>query len=114
VIPRNRQSLYERGAQASCHRGACDGAVTIDDDTAELRFDPTAPVPDLVDPIPEGISRAELKRIIDPFLLEGMASYAQSGGGSDDRVLGLYRQRRACYGLGIVFAEGAPDRYRFD
>jgi UDP-MurNAc hydroxylase len=100
--------------RATCHPGASDIAVMVEDDTVDLRFDPTAPVPDLVDPNPEGCSRAELGRIIGPFLMEGMAAYAKSAYGTGDKVIGLYRQYAARYALGIVFAAGAPDWYRFE
>jgi hypothetical protein len=103
----------DRG-RASYLPAASEIAVTVQDDTAALRFDPTAPVPDLVDPNPEGWSRAELERIIDRFVMEGMALYTRSGYATGDRVIDLYRQRAAHYALGIVFAEGAPDWYRFD
>jgi len=103
----------DRG-RTSYRPGASEIAVTVQDDTAALRFDPTAPVPDLVDPNPEGRSRAELKRIIDRFVMEGIAAYTRSDFATGDRVLDLYRQRTARYALGIVFAEGAPEWYRFD
>jgi hypothetical protein len=94
-------------------RGASQVAIMVEDDTAALRFDPTGSVPDLTDPNPEGCSRAELERIIGPFM-EGMAAYARSGHGTGDKVTGLYRRFAARYALGIVFAEGPPAWYRFE
>lgn len=102
----------DRG-RTSYRAGVSDIAVTVHDDTTELRFDPTAPVPELVDPNPAGRSREELERIIDPFVMEGMAAYARSGSGGD-KVIGAYRQHGARYALGIVFAEGPPEWYRFE
>lgn len=103
----------DRG-RARYRQAAADIAVMVEDDTAELRFDPTAPVPDLVDPNPDGRSRAELKCTIDPFITQGMAAYARSGHGASDKVIGLYREYAVRYLLGIVFAEGAPEWYRFE
>jgi UDP-MurNAc hydroxylase len=99
--------------RAMYHRGASPVAIMVEEDTGDLRFDPTAPVPELTDPNPEGQSRAELARIIGPFL-EGIATYARSGHGTGDKVLGLYRQYAARYVLGIVFPEGPPDWHRFE
>lgn len=99
---------------AAYQPGASDVAFLVEDDTGDLRFDPTAPVPDLIDPNPAGCSRAELARIIDPFVTDGMAAYARSGYGAGDRVVELYRQHAVRYALGIVFDEEPPCWYRFE
>ena len=106
-------SVEIEGGRVSYQPGASDAAVTVEDDTPSLRFDPTAAVPDLTDPNPEGRTGAELKSIIDPFVIEGMAAYAGSGD-AGDRVIDLYRRHGVHYALGIVFADGATDWYRFD
>lgn len=98
---------------ATYHRGASEIAVMVEEDTANLRFDPTALVPDLTDPNPEGYSRAELVRIIDPFL-EGMAAYARSGKEAGDKVSDLYHRYAARYALCIVFADGPAAWHRFE
>jgi UDP-MurNAc hydroxylase len=102
------------GGTASFRPGAAVAAVMIEDDTAQLRFDPTGPVPDLTDPNPLCRSRVELERVIVPFVMEGMAVYAQSGYDDGDKVIGLYRQHAVRYALGIVFPTGMPHWYRFE
>lgn len=99
--------------RATCRPDASQAAVMVEEDTAELNFDPTAPVPDLIDPNPERRSRVELLRIIDPFL-QGMAAYASSADGYGDKVSDLYHRYGAHYALGVVFAYGPPAWYRFE
>jgi hypothetical protein len=101
------------GGEAAYRPGASDAAVMVEDDTSAIRFDPTAPVPELKDPNPDGRSRDQLAGSIKSFVLEGMAEYARSGYRLDDRVIGLYRQHAARYALGIVFPEGPPDWFLF-
>jgi UDP-MurNAc hydroxylase len=102
----------DRGA-ATYHAAASEIAAMVEDDSANLRFDPTAAVPALADPNPEGRSRVELSRIIDPFLRGGMVAYARAAYDDGDRLAQLYRRCGTCYGLEIVFPEGPPDWYRF-
>lgn len=101
------------GSEVIYHPNASDAAVMVEDDTAKIRFDPTAPVPELTDPNPDGRSRDELVRTIRPYILEGMAGYARAGYRLDDKVVGLHRQHAARYALGVVYPEGASDWYRF-
>jgi UDP-MurNAc hydroxylase len=97
------------------HRpGASDIAVMEADDTARICFDPTAPVPELTDPNPEGLSTDALRRIIEPFVREGLARYALAGYGAADKVAGLYRRHGASYLLSIIFPDGETDHHRFD
>lgn len=103
-----------RGAEVAYHPSASDLAITVDDDRAHIRFDPTAPVPELTDPNPEGRPREELARSIRPYVLDGMAGYARAGYRQGDKVVGLYRQRRARYALAVVYPEGPADWFGFD
>ncbi len=102
------------GGEATYHPGASDAAAMVADDTPAIRFNPTAPVPELTDPNPEGRSREELAGSIASFVMQGMAEYARSGYRLDDKVIGLYRRHAARYALGVIFSEGAPDWYRFE
>lgn len=92
------------------HRpGASPVAVMDEDDSAQIAFDPTAPVPALADPNPDGTSVDALRRTLDPFVA-GLAAYARA----DDKLTQMYRRRGASYTLSIVFPDGAWDHHRFD
>jgi hypothetical protein len=93
------------GTDIIYHPSASDAAVMVEDDTTKIRFDPTAPVPELADPNPDGWSREELIRTIRPYVLEGMASYARAGYQRSDKVIDFYRQHAARYALGVVYPE---------
>ena len=60
------------------HARASDVAETLEDDTAQIRFDPTAPIPALHDPNPDGYGRAKLGRSVKTFIA-GLAAYARAG-----------------------------------
>jgi hypothetical protein len=95
------------------HRpGASSVAVMDEDDSAAIAFDPTAPVPPLVDPNPEGASVAALRQTLDPFVA-GLTAYAQDGGNTD-KLVPMYRRRGASYALAVVFPDGAWDHVRFE
>ena len=94
--------------------GASAVAELIADDTNKIRFDPTAPVPDLLDPNPDGASRASLVEIIDSFIAEGINAYARAGYQNDDRLIGLYRGHRVRYAIAVVLPDGEANWYRFE
>lgn len=94
--------------------GGSEAAVMEKDDTARIRFDPTASVPELVDPNPDGCRREELEETVRSFVMGGMASYARSGYRQSDKVIDLYRQHAVRYALGVVYPEGASEWYRFE
>jgi hypothetical protein len=98
------------GGGMRINRGGSPIAVTLQDDSEWLSFDPTAPVPELADPNPEGLSRAALEERILPFLA-GFKAYAE---GEGDAVIRLYRAQRARFALSVVFPEGPPLSVRFD
>jgi UDP-MurNAc hydroxylase len=93
--------------------GASTIAVMDEDDSAAIEFDPTAPVPALSDPNPDGRSKNSLQRIICPFI-DGFAGYARAGDAGADKVVGLYRRHGVAYTLAIVFPNGEIKRHRFD
>lgn len=94
------------------HPGASDIAVLKEDDSDRIHFDPTAPVPELTDPNPDGWSKAALRQTIDPFL-EGLADYVRTGHATADKVVEMYRRHGASYTLSVVFPDGEIDHYRF-
>ena len=97
------------------HRpGASEVAVMEEDDSDRLCFDPTAPVPALSDPNPDGWSNQELRRIIDPLAIQGLTAYVEAGYRKADTVVDLYRRHGASYTLSVVFPDGECDHHRFD
>lgn len=103
----NPGDVVEVEGGAVCHRrGASEAAVMEADDTHLIRFDPTAPIPDLADPNPEGEPANRLAPVIDRFIVDGMLAYARRGYAREDRVIGLYRRYGASYALGVVFPDG--------
>ncbi|MGQ0662215.1 MAG: MBL fold metallo-hydrolase [Pseudomonadota bacterium] len=93
--------------------GASDVAMLVADDTAALRFDPTAPVPELADP-DLGYARADLARMVGEFIAVGLYGYARAGYGNGDKVVALYRRQRARYGVAVVFPDEGSVWYRFE
>ncbi|MFQ5984093.1 MAG: MBL fold metallo-hydrolase, partial [Alphaproteobacteria bacterium] len=97
------------------HRpGASEAAVMEADDTDLIRFDPTAPIPELADPNPEGEPADRLAAVTDRFVVDGMLGYVQRGYADEDRVIGLYRRYGASYALGVVFPGGRVAWYCID
>jgi hypothetical protein len=96
------------------HPGASEVAVMMEDDTASLRFDPTAPIPELVDPNPDGYSREHLTRVTDLFVTDGIASFVRKGYPDKEKIVSLYRQNQVRYSIAIVFPDSKVTWYRFD
>ncbi len=110
----NPGDVFDIASGRIAHRpGASAIAAMEEDDSAAIDFDPTAPVPALSDPNPDGWSKHALHRVIAP-LIEGLASYARDGGTGADKVISLYRRHGAAYALAIVFPDGEVERHRFD
>ncbi|MCI0429746.1 MAG: MBL fold metallo-hydrolase [Rhodospirillales bacterium] len=97
------------------HRpSSSEAAVMEEDDSDRLCFDPTAPVPALSDPNPDGWSIEELRAVINPFVANGLAAYVHSGYRDGDRLIDLYRRHAVSYSLAIVLPDGGCDHHRFD
>ncbi|MFQ6018199.1 MAG: MBL fold metallo-hydrolase [Kiloniellaceae bacterium] len=111
----NPGDVFELGREGVSHRpGASDVARLVEDDSALIRFDPTAPVPELIDPNPDGYSRETLTRVTDSFVTDGIGHYARKGYRHDDDVVSLYRRHLARYAIAVVFPDGAASWYRFE
>ncbi len=95
--------------------GASKIARTIVDDTELLRYDPTAPVPPLVDPNPTNVSRDGLVREVDQTLnaFERFVRDALANAGRDTLV-DAYRKVGASYAIGVVFPDGDETWLRID
>ena len=87
-------------------------ATMLEDDTALLRFDPTAPVPALVDPNPDAYPQVRMELAVDTCLTE-LTEFLATAYASGDAVVAELRQHRATYGIGVVYPDGVERRYRF-
>lgn len=89
-------------------------ARTLEDDTDRLRFDPTAPIPPLADPNPQGYSTERMERAVEACL-EELAGFVRSAAAAgNDAVLEEYRRCRASYAIGVVFPDRAERWLRID
>jgi UDP-MurNAc hydroxylase len=79
-------------------------ARTIEDDTHLLRFDPTAEIPPLRDPNPDGFSTQKLREGVDACL-EGFLRFIRDASTSGDPVVDEYRRLEATYAIGVVFGD---------
>jgi len=115
AVVMNPGDVFEIADGSVIHRpGESEVAEMVEDDTARIRFDPTAPMPDLKDPNPEGYPKAKLERIATSFVGEALAGYVRAGDNTGDRLIALYRQHRVRYAVGLVFPDGETRWYRFD
>jgi hypothetical protein len=95
----------ERG-KVKHHVAASKIARTLEDDTQLLRFDPTAPIPSLLDPNPGGLSTQRLVAGVEDCVTEFLG-FVRTAYLSGDPVLDEYRRLRATYAVGVVFGDGA-------
>lgn len=93
------------------HPGASKVATTLEDDTASLRFDPTAPVPPLTDPNPDGHSNELLTRAVDDCL-EGFFGFISAAYREGDALVADHRRLLASYAVGVVFPDGHERWFR--
>ena len=97
-----------------CHGAASPLAAMEEDDTALIRFDPSAPIPPLADPDSDGYGRQHLEAQCARFLGEGMAGYVRKGYLSDEPVVRAYREHRVCYAVVLIFPGGEERWHRFE
>jgi hypothetical protein len=89
---------------------ASDIAVTLRDDRARIRFDPTAPIPELRDPNPDGYLLQQLAAVTEQLIRDGVGGFLDSG----HELVQRYRALAASYAVEIVFPDESACRYRFD
>lgn len=99
------------GGEVKHHPGASKVATMLEDDTALLRFDPTAPVPPLTDPNPDGHATLALTRSADECL-EGFFAFLRQSYRTPDALVEEYRKLRATYAVGIMLPDGSERWYR--
>jgi hypothetical protein len=102
------------GARVRHLKGASAIARMTRDDHRLIEFDPTAPIPPLTDPNPEGQPVAQLEEVTHRFLAEQMGGFALGEQGLNDPVVQLYRQHRVRYAVGVALPGSAVQWYRFD
>lgn len=95
--------------------GASEVATTLEDDTALLRYDPTAEVPPLTDPNPDGYPAERMWRAMKDCLA-GLSEFINGAYKASDPIVAEYRRLRASYAVGIVFPDGQEHfwQVRFD
>jgi L-ascorbate metabolism protein UlaG (beta-lactamase superfamily) len=107
--------VFEIGANVVHHLPAASTAVVIkSDNIALIDFDPTAPIPDLIDPNPDACSMTQLAEVAERFITDGLASLAFGPQGSTDPVVRLYAKHQARYAIGLIFPDSTIRWYRFD
>jgi len=101
-----------KGAGVEVRRNASPFCRMIRDDTAELRFDPTAFIPPLRDPNPGDDTEEEMVRTI-AGCLEGLHHYATENFGRRLTLADRYRRARAVYEVAVVLPNGTR-RWQID
>jgi hypothetical protein len=91
-------------------RGASDLAVTEEDDSALIHFDPTAPIPELRDPNPDGYALETLARETERFVRDGLGGFVDG----DDEQVQRYRALGARYAVALVLPDASVRWVRFD
>lgn len=98
------------GGKVTHRPAASPFARTIAQDLDRLRFDPTAAVPPLADPNPDGHSIEELSRVADECV-EGLVDFVRRSYGGGDALVAEHRKLRAVYAIGVVMPDGAERCY---
>jgi hypothetical protein len=92
---------------------ASDVAITESDDTDLLRFDPTAPIAELIDPNPAGATPEQLVHSVEDLVIRPLQKYLQQPRSAGDRVVGAYRALGATYRVETVLPGGGTPSYLF-
>lgn len=112
TIIANPGDVFEVEAGDVRHKpGASKVATMLEDDTRLLRFDPTAPVPPLADPNPDGHSNELLTSAVDDCI-EGFFGFISEAYGTGDEVVADHRRLLASYAIGVVFPDGDERWFR--
>jgi hypothetical protein len=90
--------------------GAATLAVTDEDDSAAIEYDPTAPIPALRDPNPDGYTMAELTAASERFVRDGLGGFIDG----DHEIVRRYRALGKSYAVGAVFPDDSVAWCRFD
>jgi hypothetical protein len=102
------------GGAVRALRAASDVAVTNRDDTDLIDFDPTAPIPELVDPNPCGDPVDELVRRTEELVVEPLRRFAASPQAATDQVVSAYAALGVRYDLDVILPDGDARSYRWE
>ena len=94
-------------------KGAAPFAHTDARDTARIAYDPTATIPRLSDPNPDGYQTDRLEQLA-VGLLTKLGDWVGTSATSDDRVLRAYRELEVRYQMGLVFPDDTERRFALD
>jgi hypothetical protein len=106
--------IHIDGDDLRCLRAASDVAFTNCDDTERIDFDPTAPIPELVDPNPHGADVDELAHRVEELVIEPLRDFVTSPQATTDPVVSSYHDLRVRYTLGVVGPDGPAGSYEWD
>ncbi|MEE8507868.1 MAG: MBL fold metallo-hydrolase [Myxococcota bacterium] len=93
------------GGDPRVARGASPIATTLDASTAAIRFDPTAPIPPLRDPNPEGLRPSEMRETISSFLEKELLPHCVEALGQSRSLAARYRREGVVYGIEVIFPD---------
>lgn len=101
----NPGDVFEiEGGHVKHHVAASPIARMVEDDTHLLQFDPTAPIPPLQDPNPDGLSTQLLRAGVEDCVT-GFLAFVREAYISGDPVVDEYRKLHATYAMGIAFGD---------
>ena len=86
-------------------RAASSIAKTLDVSTNAIHFDPTAPIPPLRDPNPEGLMPSEMRETIASFLEKELLPHCAAALGQPRTLAARYRRQGAVYGIEVIFPD---------
>jgi UDP-MurNAc hydroxylase len=108
----NPGDVYEIDHGSVRHLPAASTAARmIEDDTALIRFDPTAAVPPLVDTNPSQYAEHHVQATVDAAL-DAFKAYVRASYAAPDPVFAAYRKLRATYAVGVVYPDGTERTHR--
>lgn len=110
----NPGDVLELAGGSVHHRPAASPVAAMEqDDTALLRFDPTAPIPPLEDTNRSGYSREHLRAQGGRLLAEGLGGYVHHSSLEEAPALWAYREHGVSYTVELVFPEHETRWYQF-
>jgi UDP-MurNAc hydroxylase len=101
----NEDVMLQEGASPIAHTDARD--------TARIAYDPTAAIPPLSDPNPDGYEPDRLEHLAVGLLSE-LGNWVTTSATSDDRVMRAYREFGVRYRMGLVFPDNTERRFDLD
>lgn len=93
------------GGDPRVKRAASPIAKTLDHSTDAIRFDPTAPIPPLRDPNPDGLRSIEMRETIASFLERELLLHCTAVLDQPPTLAARYRREGVVYGIEVVFPD---------